>query len=108
MNNITLLLLLASVVWLWYESLRHREHAIRSCKKDCKEMGVQLLDQTVALGSISLKRDFNRRLKFVRRYNFEFSVDGDDRHRGSIVLLGDSVEHTRLEHPGGTIIMHGN
>jgi hypothetical protein len=108
MNTFPLLLILVSVVWLWYDSLRYREHAIRGCKKDCKEMGLQLLDQTVALGSFSLRKDFNKRLKFMRRYNFEFSINGNDRYKGSIVLLGDNIEHTRLEHPDGTIIMHKN
>ena len=108
MNAILFLFILGLLVWFWQDSLRHRENAIEQCKNACKEMELQLLDQTVTLRSISLKRDLNNNPKLMRRYNFEFSINGVDRYRGFIVLHGEIIEYTQFDHPDGVIILHKN
>ena len=105
MNTFLFLIILGLLVWFWQDSLRHREYAIQQCKNACKEMELQLLDQTIALRSISLKRDSKNTLKFMRRYTFEFSINGIDRYKGYIVLHGGNIEHTQFDHPDGPIIM---
>lgn len=85
------LLVIAIAVWIWTDALRAREQAIRHGHELCRNAGVQLLDQ-----SVSLKRlRFGRRdglPTFLRRYGFEVSLDGSDRHRGHIDLSGDRLE----------------
>ena len=108
MNAILFLFILGLLVWFWQDSLRHRENAIEQCKKACKEMELQLLDQTIALRSVSFKKDLNNRLKLMRRYNFEFSINGVDRHKGFIILHGGNIEYTQFDHPDGAIILHKN
>jgi len=85
------LLVIAITVWFWMDALRAREHAIRHGHALCRDAGVQLLDQ-----SVSLKRlRFGRRdglPTFLRRYGFEVSLDGSDRHRGHIDLSGHRLE----------------
>jgi hypothetical protein len=53
--------------------------------------GLLLLDATVSIASLKLARDDDGRLKLQRAYDFEYSDTGDNRKRGSLVLLGTSV-----------------
>lgn len=108
MNLVLFLLLLSLLVWIWQDSLRAREFAIKLCYKACNESGLQLLDQTVALKSFSLKRNSRGSVGIMRRYNFEFSINGADRYNGLIFINSDIVEHIQLEHPDGTLILHNN
>lgn len=108
MNAIVLLLALGTLVWLWQNNLRYREQAIQHCRRVCRELNVQLLDQTISLASLSLARDLQHRLKFRRRFVFEVSEDGATRHKGNIVMLGRVVIHTEIDLPGGPLILQRN
>ncbi|MBN8726439.1 MAG: DUF3301 domain-containing protein [Xanthomonadales bacterium] len=97
------MLLAGTAVWMWLDALRAREHAIRHGGQLCREAGVQLLDQSVSLRRLRIAR---RRglLTFVRRYSFEVSLDGSDRHRAHLDLAGHRLETWSLplrppEHP---------
>lgn len=87
---IGLLALIASV-WLWRDSLRAREAAIRACRAACDADGVQFLDDTVAVSSLWPARDDDGRLRLRRVYTFEYSDTGDNRRRGWVTLLGERV-----------------
>ncbi len=102
---ITTLLLLVGAVWLWSDSLRARELTLNRCRDACNELCVQLLDETVALSRITLKRDARGRLLLHRWYRFEFSTDGTDRHPGAVSLTGQVIEFVRLEYPQGPLIL---
>ncbi|MCG3201842.1 MAG: hypothetical protein NFCOHLIN_01714 [Gammaproteobacteria bacterium] len=98
---------LVGLVWFWADSMRTREVALRHCARACQDANVQFLDQTVAQASLGLGRDARGRLVLRRRYGFEFSTNGTDRHRGVAAMTGRIVEFVRLEHPGGPFIMTG-
>jgi hypothetical protein len=51
---------------------------------------VQLLDQTVSLTRIRIAR-VDGLPTLVRRYGFEISLDGSDRHRGHLDLEGHAL-----------------
>lgn len=73
----------------WIDTLRARETAITLCARACQRHALQLLDQTVALEGLSLCRQPRTGwLCLQRRYRFEFSDDGNQRLRGSLVLRG--------------------
>ena len=59
--------------------------------RDERAEGLQLLDETVAIHRLSLRRDGNGVLRLSRIYDFEYSDTGNDRTSGSIVLLGKRV-----------------
>ena len=105
---VLLLLMLALLVWAWQDSLRARESAIKHCRKVCNDMQFQLLDETVALTAIKLRRTCRGTIKPLRNYRFEFSIDGHGRSRGHIMLHGDKTESIHLEHPDGIIILPQN
>lgn len=80
---------------LWMNALRARERAVGIVRKLCERADVQLLDQSVALRSFKFSR-IDGRLALLRRYGFEVSVDGHDRHRGHVDIKGHAAEHWSL------------
>lgn len=78
-------------------ALMARERAFIAARKHCEEMGVQLLDQNVYLRRIWFKRNDAGRLCLWRAFYFEFTVVGDDRYIGRVILLGDRVTAVQLD-----------
>jgi thiamine biosynthesis lipoprotein len=105
-ENISLLLAIVIISLVWFESLRVREMAIRHCHRLCRETNLQLLDQTVSLVSISLRRAETGTMKVLRKYQFEVSENGVDRYSGYITLLGSRIIESRLEGPDGLNTFH--
>lgn len=85
------LLGIAALAWFWFDSLNVRETAIRAVRSACESEGLQLLDDTVASSGLWAERDGEGRLRLRRNYQFEYSDTGDNRRRGSVVLLGRRV-----------------
>lgn len=85
------LALITALGWLWFDSLKVREHAVRAAREACVAEGLLLLDDTVAIASLKLARDDEGRVRLQRAYDFEFSDTGDNRLRGAVVMLGTQV-----------------
>ena len=85
------LILLAGGAWLWLDSLKARDGGIAAARGACNSEGLQLLDDTVSLASLRLARSEDGRLMLRRVYDFEYSDTGDNRRRGSVMLLGHRV-----------------
>jgi hypothetical protein len=83
--------LLAALAWLWYDSVHVREIGVRAARAACAADELHLLDDTVAIASLSLARDDEGRLRLRRAYGFDFSNNGNNRRRGSLVMLGEDV-----------------
>jgi hypothetical protein len=80
-TDLIALLALAAVVGLWLKATRMREHAVEEVRRQCAEHGLQLLDETVGLRSLRLRRAGGRR-RLELGYAFEVSAHGDDRLDG--------------------------
>jgi hypothetical protein len=91
------ILLLAAAAWLWIDSLRARERAVRAGRSACERHGLQFLDDTVAIARLRLARDEDGRLRIARTYTFEFSDTGDNRRQGAIQMRGAQIEELRME-----------
>lgn len=104
MINFLILLGFGLLAWFWQDSLRTRERAIRAAAQACKEIGAQLLDQTVSLESIKPARNRRGHLIFKRIYGFDFSVAGYERRRGRAIMAGQVLEQMQIDEPEGTII----
>lgn len=85
------IVVLAGVAWLWFDSIKVREIAVRAARVACAAEGFQLLDDTVAIAGLKPVRDEEGRLKLQRAYEFEYSDTGDNRLKGSVVLIGRRV-----------------
>ena len=90
---------------LWAASLRARENALAATKRSCRELGVELLDETVELAGLGLERAADGRVGLRRRYAFEFTPDGRTRHRGWAVLVGSRLDALHFEFPEGVTIL---
>ena len=81
----------AAAVWLWFDSLKARESAIAATRAACRAEQLLLLDDTVAIVRIGLRRNEDGRLCLLRVYGFEYSDTGDERSGGSTVMLDDRL-----------------
>ena len=86
-----LLLLILAGAYAWQSALRERERARTLCFDLCMQANVQLLDQTVALQRMRLIR-VPQGLRLRRDYRFDFSIDGRDRHRGTLSLIAGELQ----------------
>jgi Protein of unknown function (DUF3301) len=91
------IILIAAGVFLWIDSLRARERAVKAGRAACERYALQFLDDTVSFARIRLRRDGEGQLKIARTYTFEFSDTGNNRRHGAIVMLGGEVEDLQLE-----------
>ena len=81
----------------WIDSLRARERALAAGRAACERNGLQLLDETVAGAGLRLARNDMGELRIRRVFVFEFSDTGDNRRRGSVVVLGAEVQDLYIE-----------
>jgi hypothetical protein len=85
------LLGLGLLIWLWLNSLKARDAAVREAREACAAENLQLLDDTVAIRSLRFARNDHGQLQLQRVYGFEYSDTGDNRRQGSVTLLGNDV-----------------
>ncbi len=100
---ISILLATSVGLWFWRDSLGAREQARAASSRACRQVNVQLLDDTVALERLGLRRDHDGRLKWERLYVFEFTDTGQRRQTGSVLLVGWRVEVLHME--GGDLLL---
>ena len=85
-----LLLALLAIIGLWLKLSRAREQATREAREQCRQHGLQLLDESVGLRSVRFRR-INGRPLLERCYTFEVSIDGNDREPGRIWMIDHSL-----------------
>lgn len=89
--ELTALVLLGLGAWFWMDTLSAREAALAAARRACEGEGLQLLDETVVVERLRADRNEAGRFALRREYGFEYSLDGADRHRGGLTLLGREV-----------------
>jgi hypothetical protein len=90
LSSLLLLLLLGAAVGLWLKLSVARERAVKEARQQCQQHGLQLLDETVGLRAVRLRRVNGLRL-IERCYGFEVSIDGDDREPGRLWMIGNAL-----------------
>ena len=83
--------------FFWIDSLRARERALAAGRAACERNGLQLLDETVSGAGLRLARNEDGELRIRRVFVFEFSDNGNNRRRGSVVVLGATVQDLYIE-----------
>ena len=89
--------LMAAGVFLWLDSLRARERAVKAGRAACERYALQFLDETVSFTRMRLRRDAEGQLRIARTYTFEFSDTGNNRRHGAIVMLGGELQDLQME-----------
>ena len=96
--DITPLLLIAFLVWFWFDSTRSHELAVQITSRLCFKHDVQLLDETVALRRLGLSWP-REGLRLKRTYRFDYTIEGTERRTGSLVLLGSRLAAYNIDSP---------
>ncbi|WP_199096420.1 DUF3301 domain-containing protein [Dyella sp. ASV21] len=88
--DLILLVALLGIVGAWLKFSRAREQAVEEARRQCRQHGLQLLDESVGLRSVRLRRG-NGPMRLERCYSFEVSIDGDDREPGRLWMIGHTL-----------------
>jgi len=94
-GDLFLLLLFGILVGLWLKLIRARERAMDEARRQCERHGLQLLDESVSLRAMRLRRRHGE-LALERCYGFEVSIDGDDRESGRLWMRGNAMTELSL------------
>ena len=82
------LIAVLAIAWFWLDTAAARDGARAAARRLCGALGVQFLDQSVALAQTRLRRDETGRLRWERVFQFEFSESGNERYPGRVQILG--------------------
>lgn len=85
-SELILLLVFIAAAGIWLDTMRQHDHALYAARQLCERHDVQLLDHSVGLSALRLRRHEGR-LTLERHYAFEVSINGSDRQPGSLWLL---------------------
>jgi Protein of unknown function (DUF3301) len=91
------LLFVALVCWAWYAIMQGREAALAAGKRVCETQGLQLLDDTVSMSRLRIRRNKIDGIILARVYRFEFTDTGDNRREGALIMEGTRLAHIQLE-----------
>lgn len=80
----------------WWRAQAVKELAFKATKAHCESVGVQLLDDGLALRGLWLRRDAAGNLCLRRSFLFEFTTTGEQRYHGCTVMLGRRLESVQL------------
>ena len=89
------LIIVAAAIWFWLDGARAREIATAISIELCHRQGLQFLEGTATLNGIGVNRT-PAGLRLRRRFHFEYSEEGTERHTGSITLIGVVMQHFEL------------
>lgn len=86
--DLFLTLIPIALATFWWMSFRANEMILKKVKQHCHSLELQLLDQTVSLHKIKLKKLSSGLFALQRIYHFEFTITGDERYQAKAILTG--------------------
>jgi len=90
------LTLCALVYLFWSRQQQARQLTLKAIRNHCQEQGLQLLDDTLVLDNMRIRRGPGGR-RLHRNYRFEFSSTGDERYDGRVTLAGYRIIGLQLQ-----------
>ncbi len=97
LGNIVLVLGLGFVAWFIWRHLAISKRAYEVARDYSDKNNVQLLDQSVVLRRLRIRRSSSSLFALERLYRFEFSTIGDRRYKGSVVFVGEHLSKVEME-----------
>lgn len=92
MPTLVIVMICAAMAFaFWSAGRAAAERAETLGRNACDVAGVQWLDQSVHATGLRLCRHDNGWLGWERRFRFDYSLDGQDRHVGTMLLRGDRL-----------------
>jgi len=85
-------MIITALALAWWNAARAaNEQATLLGRAACERAGAIWVDHTVHASGLRLYRQENGRLGLERRFQFEYSWTGHDRHLGQLVLRGEHL-----------------
>jgi len=97
LSTVFWIFLIVFLGWFWWKGKAIKEYVLQAAKQHCQKMDVMLLDDAVYGRGLWFKRDDEGKLRVWRRFYFDFTSTGEERYRGTIVMLGYYVQHIELQ-----------
>lgn len=92
MPTLLFLMIAAATAFAFWSSGRAAAERAETLGRDaCRVAGVQWLDHSVHAIGLRVCRHDNGWLGWERTFRFDYSLDGQDRHIGRMVLRGDRL-----------------
>lgn len=85
MGSVLLLLVISCICYLFWMQRKQDERAVVVAGQLCQQQQLQLLDCGRSGHSF---RKINGRLRFITRYQVDFSGDGESRYQAELLLSG--------------------
>ena len=79
---------LGAIIAFWLSTMSSRDVARSLVARFCSDNDLQLLDQTVALRRLAIRRNEKGNLSFLRVFRFDYSDNGFRRRDGMVWMLG--------------------
>ena len=95
-NLFWLVLLGTAGLYLW-RSGQFKGRARSLAINHCKQLDLQLLDDSMVITGLWPVRSAAGSLVFRRCYRFEFASVGDRRYQGEVIMIGMRLMHIELE-----------
>ncbi len=91
------LTVLGLFIYYCWRAFQAKDRAFIAARRHCEQMQVQMLDQSVYLRRLWIKRDARGRPGLWRAFYFEFTVTGGDRYFGRVLMLGRHIHAVELD-----------
>lgn len=101
LHDLLLLIGMGTAVVVWLKLTRARELAVLEVRRQCQRHGLQLLDETVGLRALRVRRSVAGRV-IERGYGFDVSIDGDDRQPGRLWMRAGQLSAITLPTTGSS------
>lgn len=95
-GDLLILFLVVGIGFFWWQQDKLHRRALSLAKSACDRADVQLLDDSVGLRRLRLRR-LNGRFIIERHFGFEFSPSGAARYPGLIIFNGGAVHSVDLD-----------
>lgn len=103
MIELFIFLLVTGCIVAWWQLMQGRHKARRAADVVCGNHGLQLLDDTVSLSSITWNRE-RKKPRIQANYGFEFAINGARRRSGLVSIGFPSSLRVTLELEEGRLI----
>lgn len=97
LNDLMIWGVFIGIACFWWQAYATKEFALKATRNYCESVGVQLLDDGLAMRGFALRRDASGNLRLRRSYSFEFTTTGEQRYHGTTVMLGRRLESVQLD-----------
>lgn len=92
LGEVIAVMLLGCLGLYFLGAIRVREVALQAVGRASRDGEFQLLDQSVHIQRMSLSRNAAGRWRIWRQYRFDYTLDGEARRQGFVVMLGRDLE----------------